>query len=262
MRIGALPAVVRESSGVDAGRERPAVLWTHNDSGDGPRLVAVDTLGALLGVVEVTGAAAFDWEDLATGPCDGGGSCLWIGDIGNNHRNRDTVSIYSVPEPRPGDRATARAVRFSVRYPDRAWDAEALFVLPGPRLYVVTKGIDHPVTVYRYPGAPTPDTLVTLQEVQRLSAGPVALPDQVTAAVATPDGRWVAVRTYTALQLYRVGGDGRLTPALDSAGVDLSPLAEPQGEGLGYGGHGRFYLTSERGLDTVAPLSRLRCVLP
>lgn len=261
-RVGALPNVVRESSGVDASRRRSGALWTHNDSGSRPELYAVDTAGHALGRVRVRGATSLDWEDVATAPCSpAGGSCLYIGDIGNNHRNRDTATVYRLPEPEPEDSVTALAEHLPVRYPDGSWDAEALFVLPGPQIYIVTKGVRHPVTVYRYPPPLRPGRRVTLQEVQRLTADAVALPDQVTAAVATPDGRWVAMRTYTTLRFYQVRGE-RLQAVGDSMGVDLSALAEPQGEGLGYAGNGVFYLTSEQGLDTVAALSRIRCRLP
>ncbi len=239
------------------------MLWTHNDSGGRPELYAVDTAGAELGSVRIRGASALDWEDVAVAPCSSeGGSCLYVGDIGNNHRNRDGATVYRVVEPAAGDTVTAAAEALPIRYPDGSWDAEALFVLPGPALYVITKGVRHAVTVYRYPAPFRPGQSVTLQQVQRLTSGPVTLPDQITAAVATPDGRWVALRTYTAMRFYRVRAGRLEAVGRDSAGVDLSPLGEPQGEGLGYGGGGAFYLTSEQGLDTIAPLSRIRCHLP
>lgn len=261
VHLGTLPHAVGESSGLAASRTWPGVIWTHNDSGDGPFLYAVDTTGAALGRVRVRGAAAMDWEDLAAGPCDGR-ACLYIADTGNNARNRDTATIYLLPEPRPTDTVSAPARHLNIRYPSGTPDAEAVFVLPGPSLYVVTKGVRVPITVYRYPGPLRPGRLVTLHRVQRLSPGPVALPDQVTGATATPDGKWIALRTYTGIHFYRLAR-GRLRRAAgDSTGIALAALEEPQGEGISYAAGGRFFLSSERGLDTIAPLSALRCTLP
>ena len=75
-----------------------------------------------------------------------------------------------------------------MRLPDGPRDIEALLVLPGERVLVVTKGRNDPVTVYRYPGALRPDT-VTLEEVQRLSDGPRILPRQVTGGAVSRRGR-------------------------------------------------------------------------
>ena len=60
------------------------------------------------------------------GPCSGG-SCLYIGDIGDNDAKRKRVTIYRVPEPEP----TAQQPRpldavYHLTYPDGAHDAESL----------------------------------------------------------------------------------------------------------------------------------------
>ena len=51
---------VLESSGVAISRQYPGVVWTHNDSGDGPYLYATDLTGAARGFLLVSGADAFD----------------------------------------------------------------------------------------------------------------------------------------------------------------------------------------------------------
>ena len=40
--MGPIPREVRESSGLAVSRAYPGVFWTHNDSGDRPRLYALD----------------------------------------------------------------------------------------------------------------------------------------------------------------------------------------------------------------------------
>src|SRR5690606_22403405 len=141
---------------------------------------------------------------------------------------------------------------FPIRYPDGPRDAEALFVLPGGAVYIVSKGREGPATLFHYGVPDTAGAVRTVEPVQELTAGIAQLPDLITAAAATPDGRWVVVRTYTNLQLYRAR-DGRIEPVLDSAGIDLRPLAEFQGEGADIRADGTIFLASERGLETNPP---------
>ena len=261
-RTGTLHADVAESSGLAASRRHPGVFWTHNDSGDGAVIFAIDSTGMLLGRVRVTGAENQDWEDLALGPCDDGGDCIYIADTGDNQGTREEISIYRVPEPSPTDSATAPAERLRMRYPNGGVDTEAIYVLPDGAIHLVSKGRHAPPTVYRYPGAPRADEVVVLRAVVRLGPAPVGLPYQVTGADASPDGRWVAIRTYTAVQLYRVGWRGRLRPQLPNPGIDLQILAEPQGEAVAFAPDGSLFLTSEAGpSDVPGIISRLDCRL-
>ncbi|HEX7119553.1 MAG TPA: hypothetical protein VF212_12235 [Longimicrobiales bacterium] len=260
-RTGTLSADVAESSGLAASRRYPGVFWTHNDSGGDAELFAIDSAGRVLGRVRVTGARNRDWEDLAIGPC-GAGDCLYIADTGDNRADRGEVAIFRIPEPSPDDTASAPAERFPFRYPGANLDTEAIYVLSDGAVYLISKGRDEPVTVFRYPGPLRAGETVELRRVARLGAAPVGLPYQVTGAAAAPDGRWVAVRTYTAVQLYRVGWRGRLRPRLEGAGVDIDALAEPQGEAVAIAGDGSIVLTSEAGPgDVPGTISRIECRL-
>src|SRR5687768_720191 len=86
-----------EASGLAASRRAPGRLWTHNDSGE-PVVVVLDARGAVTGRVRLAGAAVQDWEAIAVGPC-GTGSCLHVGDIGDNEAKRKRITIYRLPEP-------------------------------------------------------------------------------------------------------------------------------------------------------------------
>ena len=70
-----------EASGIAAGIANVGVLWSHNDSGDGPILYAMDETGADLGTFRLDGAPDGDWEDLAIGLDDDGVPVLFAGDI-------------------------------------------------------------------------------------------------------------------------------------------------------------------------------------
>src|SRR5689334_16831328 len=91
---------IDESSGLVASRRNPGLFWTHNDSGDLPLVYAFDRAGRSRGTWRVEGAQAVDWEDIAAGPGPTQGqSYLYVGDIGDNPRQRDSIVVYRFPEP-------------------------------------------------------------------------------------------------------------------------------------------------------------------
>ena len=91
---------IQESSGLVASRTHPGVFWTHNDSGNPPRLFAVRADGSLIREY-VVGAPNVDWEDIAA---DDKGR-LYIGEIGNNGGLLPLRAVYRVEEPDPTAKA-------------------------------------------------------------------------------------------------------------------------------------------------------------
>merc|ERR1711879_194879 len=103
----------------------------------------------------VTGASAYDWEDLAYGPCadecrgrDSCGTvtkyCLYIADIGDHDHDGAHDVIYMVREPTnvPRDGTVLKADTPVVDKLTFSWtelDAETLMVTPNGQLYVVSK---------------------------------------------------------------------------------------------------------------------------
>lgn len=260
MAAGApLPAGVPETSGLARGIANPGVFWTHNDSGGDPELFGVAGDGALVARVRVDGASAHDWEDIEAGPCrSGGGACLYIADTGDNEAERDHVTIYQVPEPGAGQ-TTVPATPIHVRYPDGPRDAEGLFIVDGD-LHVVTKGREGPIRVYRVPDA-SGSAVVPLTPLAELAPRPGTSADYVTAATASPDGRWVATRTYRTLTLFEAapllaGTAGELHH------FNLTVLREMQGEGLVLDDAGGVWLSSEARGDVPPSWRRLDCALP
>jgi hypothetical protein len=255
----ALPGV-HESSGLALAGGGDA-LWTHNDSGQ-PVLYLVGLDGRDRARVTVAGARVEDWEDVAAGPCPGGGRCLYVGDIGDNRAARARITIYRVPEPAPGDAQSQPAEALHAVYPDGAQDAEARFVLPDGAVYVVSKGETGGIALYRLPRTARPGAVSQLERVAALRAGPVNRPERITSAAASPDGQWLALRTLRRLDFHRTGelAGGTLGTPLT---VDLRPLNEPQGEAVEFGRDGVVHLSSEGGnRETPATLSRLTCNLP
>ena len=142
-----------EFSGLERSTAHPDVWWTHNDSGDEPRLFAFDSDGRELCPegeelaewpgYSVPGADAVDWEDLCLLEGE-----LWIADLGNNFSTRRNLCLYALAEPDPrSPRPLQPARRLELAYPEqtrfppaRDWvyDCESLFAAGG-RLHRLTK---------------------------------------------------------------------------------------------------------------------------
>ncbi len=258
-----------ESSGVAVSRTHPGVLWTHNDSGDGPYLYATDLRGADRGALVIPGAQAIDWEDMALGPCPVpfvlqprpklvATTCLYLADTGDNLELRPFVTVYAIPEPDPpegpGDTlGTTRAPAvLRLRYPDGPHDVEAIYVSPrDTTIYFVSKGFmpGSAIRLYRadrrqWASPDTSNTVGTATLVQTLDIQPNREAGRVvTAGSVRQDGRVVALRTYGEIYLFHPGVGGRLVPARERPcnieGVDQG------GEAIDFLTDSTFVLTSE-----------------
>jgi hypothetical protein len=236
-----------ELSGLALSATQPGVLWTHNDSGDRARVFALRTDGSLIASLDVPGAEAIDWEDIAVGP----GGDLLLGDIGDNGAQRPSVAVYRVPEPRLADRpaATGAATRLTLAYPDGPHDAETLLAdRRTGELVIVTKAFSGRSGVYaaRVP-PPGQAAQATLRRVGTLALG---LGGLATAGDVSADGRTVAVRTYTRLLAWHRRPGVSLARTL----VDGHPCAgaaplgnEGQGEALTLARDGRSFFTVPEG---------------
>jgi hypothetical protein len=254
----ALPGLP-EASGVAASRRTTGLLWSLNDSGD-PVLFAIDAKGMVTAPVRVTGADVTDWEAMALGPCPDG-SCLFVADIGDNDARRRHITIYRVPEPNPEERATLPAEAFHATYPDGPHDAEALFVTTTGDLYVVTKGETGHIALYRFPQPLRAGSVVRLEQVTIIGVR-ATKKDRITDAGASPDGKWIALRTSGAVRFYRTDDltSGRHRESLS---FDVSELGERQGEGIALASGGTAYLVSEGGgKKRPGTLARIVCDLP
>jgi len=250
-----------EVSGITASRRTDGVWWVHNDSGDLPRIFAVNSSGRLLGIYRVVGAINVDWEDIASGPGADGGPALYIADIGDNENRRDAVVVYRVKEPdisSSGEPAqTESAEPFQFRYPDGAHNAEALIVDPGSgRIYVITKTQSHSCNVYRSPWPLKLGEPMTFEPMTGAAVATISQWRLVTGAAASPDGRRVAIRTYfSAFELLRAPGKG-FESVFDSSPSSISLPLEQQGEAISYTRDAKYLVTTSEKLP--APIHQLK----
>lgn len=133
---------LEELSGLVASRKYPGVLWAHPDSGNEPRLHALEINGNST-TIELEDVNLCDWEAIAS--C---GDKLYITEMGNNLNASKNLGVYEFTEPDPKTTKTLKPERFiPVRYPDQQhfpardrwhFDCEAAFCFQGS-LYFVTK---------------------------------------------------------------------------------------------------------------------------
>lgn len=250
---------INESSGIVASRANPGLYWTHNDSGDGPNIYAVDERGARRGTWRVKGASARDWEDIAAGPGPQTGvSYLYIGDIGDNEGRRSEVIVYRVKEPtiKPADSSSTKLKPLVIedvevirlRYPDGAHDAESLLVHPVTGdLYIVSKIPFANPTVYKAAAPLNTNEPTTLKQIAELNV-PTLFGGLITGGDISPDGLRVALCDY--VDGYELVLGGARAPFDQIWKQPLKPLdlgKRKQGESIAYRLDGRALLATSEG---------------
>ena len=252
-------ALLNEISGMAASRKNANVLWAHNDSGDSARVYAMNTQGRLLGIYNLQGASAVDWEDMAIGPGPISElDYLYLGDTGDNSRTRTSIAVYRTLEPEVSaeqEQATVDLTDWTflpMQYPASvAYDAETLLIDPiSGDLFVVTRDRDDEgvARVFRNPAPQVDSVMVTLELVAEIS-----LSMMVKGGDISPSGNAVLLRPHSAgvstdgLCWERVA-DTELWKAFSDPPC-LTPLEdEPQGEALAFTADGNGYLTVSEGI--------------
>ena len=248
-KLGVLAeGAIDESSGLASGRVNPGVFWTHNDSGDQPRLYAFNRAGEALATCTIRGARARDWEDMCSFAA-GRKGVLLVGDVGDNGRQRDHCTLYAVKEPRLD--ATRRGVRLVLpvsqavrfRYSEGPANCESIGYDPTSQtVLIVTKTGRSPCRVY------------TMSWPDKSPAKPIVLRPiatlRIPAAVGmdvSPDGRRAVVLTYGPAYEWTRGRGETWAQAFARRGRVLPMPFRRQGESICYGPDGMtLYLTSER----------------
>lgn len=231
-RVCRLDRSLEEISGLTASLRHPDVLWAIEDSGGGPRVVAIDaSTCAIRAELTVRGSRARDYEAIASGRLADGTPVLWIGDIGDNRSTWATVELLRIREPERLRDRRVRAARFAFTYDDRPHDAEALLA-HGTRVWVVTKQLANG-GLYELPDPLDPDGVSIARRV-RTETG------LVTDGNVAPDGSRYVLRDYFDAELFT-----GLPPGESAGRVDLPP--QRQGEAIAFSADGSALLIASEG---------------
>jgi len=240
---------INESSGLAVSRIESGLLWTHNDSGDKPRIFAFDEVGRDRGEFHFPDLEANDWEDMASVTLDGVPHLI-LADVGDNARRRAYCTLHVIREPSdPKQPIDVRSIRF--QYDDGPRDCEAIAMDPDTKQVVlVTKAIALRSPVYQldWPELNSDDVHVA----QRIGGVPLPL---VTAMDIAASGRRAILATYANAYEFRRDGDEPWRAALSRPPRTIVMPERRQGESICYGQDSRtLYLTSEK---TPTPLWRV-----
>jgi len=246
-----------EASGVVESRRTPGVLWSHNDAGDDPRLFALSSAGRHLGTWTLDDAPRGDWEDIAASS-EGGEGVLYVGDIGDNSHDNETVTVYRLVEPETPDPIDGEAVDETVdaavltlTYPDGvSYDAEALMVdATTGDLYIVTKDYAGVAEVFRKPAPHADGDDVTLEHVQSLNFSEAPLfGGATTGASISPAGDQIVIRTYRSTAFLWARTEAiTVGEALGAEPCEVRLEPEEQGESVGFSADGSGLFTISEG---------------
>ena len=174
--------------------------WTHNDSGDSPRIFRVDEQLRVLAEVRLWCPSRSTSRTSPSGPTVG----IWVADIGDNLLIRPTIVLWGLPQQSAS--TTVTPVTLDLVYPDGPHDAESLMIDPltGDGFIVAKAVVGGRSNIYRIPAATftsPPAGAFTVEPVGSIdvsdggSIGP-------TAADISPSGRYVVVKTFTTTYLW------------------------------------------------------------
>jgi hypothetical protein len=239
---------LNEVSGLAASRLSKNLLWVLNDSGDGPRIYAIDSTGIDIGRVTINGATNFDWEDMASFQVENT-AYLLIADIGDNQRIRPACTLYIIEEPvlskmkfsNPVSADPVCVIRFT--YEDGPKDGESVAVdAANKRIYLLTKR-QRPPIFYELP-----------LDLQTQTSVQVARPvieiadlQKPTSMDLSPNGFSLAVLTYKDAFLFRRNSGEQWPIALSRKPQKVIFPALAQQEAICFSHDGKaIFVTSEQ----------------
>ena len=102
------------------------LLWTIEDAGNKNYLYGLNNKGKIKKKIKITNSKNIDWEDLTS---DNSGN-IYIGDFGNNSKNRKKFTIYKVKiDTLKTKKATAEKIHFTTPKDLKSEDYESFFLL-------------------------------------------------------------------------------------------------------------------------------------
>lgn len=231
---------INESSGIAASRRHPNLFWTHNDSGDKPRIYCINREGKYLGTCKFDKAGAVDWEDMCSYELNGK-SKLLVADVGDNLTRRRSYRLYIIDEPESPTKDAKKVQVVRLRYSTGPINCEAVGVdAVSGKLLLVEKKRWITCRVFMADLPKDGD-----KELIAKPIGKIGVPI-VTAMDISPDGKRAIVLTLGQAFEFSRAENETWQDAIAKKPRTIDMPARKQGETICYGANGRdLYLTSE-----------------
>lgn len=279
-QVGTLDgSMLNEASGLAISKLVENRLFHINDSGDGPFIYLTQKDGKGTQKVSINGFLPFDVESLAYGKC-GEDHCLIVGDIGDNKKVRETVSLVVVKDRKQFPDAIDPLHINQYRYPDGAKDAESLAIHPQTQdLYLMAKTPDfinrkilvsgiYKITAEQW--QKPQKNIVTMERIGEIDLDYINFQYEFYGRLATgmdisPSGRSLLVLTYTDAILFNIDlSKNKIKPTKemeldkDYQFIYLSSL--PQQEAIAFNSLGSgFWYSTELKKNHQASLMQVEC---
>lgn len=248
--------MVPESSGLVQSLRYSGLFWALSDSGNDPEIIPITADGQLApgwsGPVTIEGVRNRDWEDLAL---DGKGNLI-IADTGNNRGQRKDLKIHFVNEPKPGITSVRPTRTLSVYFEDQKeatpnYDCEAVFEVDGKIFFLTKHHTNQQTRLYRLEGNST-KRANPLRYVDTFDIG-----GMVTSADTSPNGKFVAVLTYTMLWVFEYNSK---TATIFDRSIRKLPIFAWQAEAVAFDGNDAVVISNEGGQLYRVPLANMKIV--
>ena len=244
---------IDEASGMAMSILHENHFWTHNDSGDDPRIFLINNAAQYQVNCTLKGAVNRDWEDIAVAKDQvSGKSRIFIGDIGDNNAVHDFGFIYIMDEPSALSNENITVTNYDIitfRYQDGKRDAETLMVDPQTGdIYIVSKR-ESSVNLYqiKYPFS-FKDTITA----NKLLSIPYT---QIVGGDSSADGPGILMKNYSKAWYWPRKKGKSIADAVSLRPYETPYIQEPQGEAICWSRDGKsFFTISEESPFKTTPI--------
>ena len=249
-----------ETSGIISAITNPNLFWLHEDSDNNANVYLYNDHGTRIKKYALQNISSIDYEDISAGYGSSNElNHILIGDIGDNNKSRNTISIFRFQEPDYVSDTTSEGTissieKLTLTYPKKDGiaqkeNAEAFFVDPiSQDLFLFTKASSECKVMQVK--APLPfGSSAELVHIGNLNFRF----QKITAADISHDGKHILLKSYDYIFYWFRDYNQPLSELFLTEPVRIPYEAEAQGEAVCWLNQGAQYMTISELKNGVAP---------
>lgn len=209
------------------------LIWVIEDSRNSNSLFGLNESGEVIKELHITNALNIDWEDLTS---DSIGN-IYIGDFGDNKKERKTYVIYKVNKPnKKTHNITAEKITFSLPTKMRSENFEAFFIYNN-HFYIFNKE-NKKGKVFKIPNQIGEHEAILVSKFELKGKS-----NKITSADISDDGKTIVLLNREKLwKIYNFKGDDFFNGTIES--LNFNHIT--QKEGICFKNNQVLYITDER----------------